>query len=539
MSTCVYADFILKNVPRAITQIDRDPHSPTYGSCDRNFWHLKIRDFSSAILQQNCLTLSLLYSVDFEGNLYYQNENIKNWAEASVYFWGGIQLKDGSFNEYYPHEHGFPPTAFSLFGVCETYKRLGMKDNKLLAKFEKTARYLVSHIESQALNQEIASITALFSVYSLTGSEWIRKGLDNKLERVLSLQTKEGWFPEYGGADLGYLSVSLDMLAEYYIMSHDTRMVEPIHRMIGFIKYFVHPDSTVGGEYGSRNTTYFLPFGIEAALTLENRDAAAIKERLYCHSMKDNPFFMDAVDDRYITHYVIHSFLRAMVLEKQSVQTVEPTILPCFSDHCRYFDESGMVSITEDRYHAIVSLKKGGVIKLWNSDREMFADCGYRVNYGNGRVAATNWIDPDYQYNVSEKTMDVSGKMNLISLKVPSPALHAGLRIVSFFLGSKIIGFLKKTIIFVDKHTNVTFKRSISFEDEHVYIADFFESPDDFCLVRACNMSLRHVASGKFFAATDLMSQDDTVFPCAKKIRILTDFSIHDGRTLCRYEKLE
>ena len=46
--------------------------------------------------------------------------------------------------------------------------------------------------------------------------EWILTGLNKKLERILQLQSEEGWFPEYGGADIGYLSVSLDMLAEYY-----------------------------------------------------------------------------------------------------------------------------------------------------------------------------------------------------------------------------------------------------------------------------------------------------------------------------------
>ena len=140
-----YADFVLKNAPRVITQIDRDPNSKTYGSCDRNFWHLKTRDFSSAILQQSGLVLALLYSNDFEGNVYYKNENIKEWAVATVYYWAKVQLKDGSFNEYYPHEHGFPPTAFSLFSACEIYKKLKLKDEMLVSKMAKTAHYLVAY----------------------------------------------------------------------------------------------------------------------------------------------------------------------------------------------------------------------------------------------------------------------------------------------------------------------------------------------------------------------------------------------------------
>ena len=47
----MYRDYIRKKLPLVLTQIDRDRHSKTYGCCDRNFWHLKIRDFPSAILQ--------------------------------------------------------------------------------------------------------------------------------------------------------------------------------------------------------------------------------------------------------------------------------------------------------------------------------------------------------------------------------------------------------------------------------------------------------------------------------------------------------
>ena len=33
----------------------------------------------------------------------------------------------------------------------------------------------------------------------------------------------------------------------------------------------------------------------------------------------------------------------------------------------------------------LLSLKKGGVIKVWKDKKEIFIDCGYRVNYGKGK----------------------------------------------------------------------------------------------------------------------------------------------------------
>ena len=43
-----YAD---RQVARILTQMDRDPQSPTFGCFDRNYWHYKIRDYPSSILQ--------------------------------------------------------------------------------------------------------------------------------------------------------------------------------------------------------------------------------------------------------------------------------------------------------------------------------------------------------------------------------------------------------------------------------------------------------------------------------------------------------
>ncbi len=108
-----YLTLAIQIAPRILSQIDRDPDSPTYGCCDRNFWHYKIRDFPSAILQQAGFGLALLYKFKNSQNPYYNKPQIKEIAFATVRFWSKIQHRDGSFDEYWPNEHGFPPTAFT------------------------------------------------------------------------------------------------------------------------------------------------------------------------------------------------------------------------------------------------------------------------------------------------------------------------------------------------------------------------------------------------------------------------------------------
>ena len=516
----MYSEYVLKMAPKVLTQVDRDKHSKNFGDCDRNHWHLKIRDFSSAILQQTGLTLALLYTVDFPGNRFYQKEVVREWAVGTVYYWKAIQLKDGSFNEYYPHEHGFPPTAFSLYAMCEVYKRLNMQDESILQAFIKTARYLTTHIEKKAYNQELASITALYSVYTILKEDWILDGMNQKLERILKLQSQEGWFSEYGGADIGYLSVSLDMLAEYYWMSRDEKVLEPLNRVIDFLKYFVHPDGSVGGEYASRNTVYFLPNGLQVMSNLGNRDATAMLQFLYQNSEKDF-YFLDAVDDRYFSHYLLHSFMRAIEKSKGGEsKAVFASKLPFEYDQECYFAEAGLFSCTRGDVYMIVGASKGGVCRIFKNEKECFADYGYRVKLDEGKVAATNWQSADYHIEYEACRIKISGNMNLVKQKIATPIMLTGLRVVSAIVGNKIIGMLKKLIILVDKKTDISFERMIFLQKDKIVIDDLVSSPEAIQLECADSFSLRHVASGKFFSLTDIGCHSRAQYPDVRNIRI-------------------
>lgn len=526
MMNSMYTDFILKNTPRIITQVDKDVDSATYGSCDRNHWHLRIRDFDSAILQQTGLALTLLYQIDFSGNIYYHNDNMKKWAVATLYHWAKIQLRDGSYNEYYPSEHGFPPTAFTLYSACEIYLRFKLDDPYLKGKISNTARYLCRTVEENAYNQEMASITGLYNAYRVLDEQWVLDGCEKKLQRILSLQSPEGWFPEYGGADLGYQSVMFDMLCEYYTLSGDERIVQPIGKIVEFMKYFVHPDSTVGGEYGSRNTTYFLPNGLEVAIKLGFLDAAAIKQKLYS-TTSDYAYFMDAVDDRYLSHYLMHSFLRALEKEQKNIPTAPIPLLPYENAETRFFNHSGLLAYNNDCYTAIVGLQKGGVIVVFDKKSSRFIDCGYRVSYGKSTAATTNWQDSSYKFSFSGNHAEVQGQMNKIHLKSSTPILLMGLRVVSLLVGRRIIKYLKSKLIFVDEHVDIRFERKIDFEDESITITDHLNSPTSVRYEAADNMSMRLVASGKFFSLTDLLAKrkdlkNGTTMTVIRKVNVRT-----------------
>ena len=61
----LFAREAIGQIPKILTLLDRNPHSPTYGCFDRNFWHYKIIDFPSGMAQEFVWPLTLAYHTNF------------------------------------------------------------------------------------------------------------------------------------------------------------------------------------------------------------------------------------------------------------------------------------------------------------------------------------------------------------------------------------------------------------------------------------------------------------------------------------------
>ena len=53
----------------------------------------------------------------------------------------------------------------------------------------------------------------------------------------------------------------------------DKRINDALVKIIEFLSNFIHPDGTVGGEYGSRSTSFLAPHGF--AFNIDNTDLAS------------------------------------------------------------------------------------------------------------------------------------------------------------------------------------------------------------------------------------------------------------------------
>ncbi|MBI4437322.1 MAG: hypothetical protein HY590_07920 [Candidatus Omnitrophica bacterium] len=253
-----FRQIVLSQIPRLLGLGDRDPFSETYGCFDRVFWHYRLIDFPNARFQEACWPLSLLYRHSFEGNLYYQNEKVRQWTEAAIRFWASHRHRDGSLDEAYPNERGFCVTAFSTFAVTEAMLLLQIR----VPNLEKTGRWLLGHDQPFVANQMAASAVALLNLYQLTNEKRYLRASQERISTLLSSQDETGFFPEYGGADIGYLSLTLACLAHYWRQTKEGPLWESMGRALKFLEERVEEDGHYDYRQTSRKTQFLYSYGL-------------------------------------------------------------------------------------------------------------------------------------------------------------------------------------------------------------------------------------------------------------------------------------
>jgi hypothetical protein len=255
-----FCDLALSQVPRILGLGDRDRRSKTFGCFDRYYWHYRLLDFPNARFQEAALLLALLYGEDFPANIYHGKEKLLEWLQGTVGFWLGIRNGDGSVDEAYPYERSFCATAFSAYAVTES---LLLLDWEAPPTVERTADWLAKNENRTVSNQMAASAIALYNFYLLTGDVKYRSAAQDKVEALLQSQGETGCFPEYGGYDVGYQSVSLSLLAKYYLKAQDSALLGPMKKAVEFLEGKVGEDGNYDREGTSRRTQFLYPHGLE------------------------------------------------------------------------------------------------------------------------------------------------------------------------------------------------------------------------------------------------------------------------------------
>ena len=466
----LYATTALGQIPRLLGAIDRHPFHQTYGCLDRQFWHYRTIDFASEMYQEGVLPLALVAQHDFPGSRWQGQERLRELVIAGLKFTAKNAHRDGSCDDYYPFERALGSAVFSLAACTEAYRILDLHEPDVLAFFERRAKWLLLNDEAGRLaNHHALAALGLRRTAELTGGERFARGACHKVQQVLDWQHAEGWFEEYGGADPGYQTVTIDCLAKYRRLTSSAWLDTPLHRAVSFASHFMHPDDSYGGEYGSRGTYHFYPHGMEL-LAPTNSTAAALAEGFLRSLSSGTHAWFD--DDRLFSHR-LGNLLEAY-LDWQPSSAASDNSEPETSSSVRlsspsnstFLPAAGLWIVDEGPRKTVVSAARGGVFKQVD-ERGTHTDAGWVLETDQGRVAVSHWHDTTRNIEFTQQTdrasLTVAGPLCWSRHETATPTkqlvFRLGLLLVGRFCRTLIRRLLQRRLITGRRSAPIRFQR--------------------------------------------------------------------------------
>lgn len=382
---------VVPQVPRALALLDRDPGSPTCGCFDRPFWYYRtLVDFAGATWQQLVWPLAWLYRLRHPDNPYAGDGELLRAVDFGLRWWARIQHRDGSFDEWYRNEHSYCPTAFTTAAASEAMLLLG---DELSAEAraaaavacERAAAWLEPRFNPTVMNQNVAAGLALWNVGLLTSEQPWRQAAEAKFAQVAAAQRAEGWLPEYGGADFGYSTVALDLLAVADGRGAGTAVRPIAQKLIRFLVDVHGAGAGHPGRLGSRGTSHLFTFGashfasdLPAAATLADGWRSA-----YDAGLAAGPA---DIDDRYFAYFYLPHFALACSTDATAPATANQARLT-------HLPGAGFTIVRGDGWSVTVSARLGGALAVERADGPPCYFLGYELALASGSALASHHWD--------------------------------------------------------------------------------------------------------------------------------------------------
>lgn len=523
ISSDVYIEVVIKEIPKLLGLLDKNITSSTHGCFDREFWHYATSDTPSARKQEAVLTLALLFKLKHSKNPYFKSERVLEFIKAGLNYWTKIQEKNGSFNEWYPKENSFVATSFTLYAMTETLILLNIDDPKIKNSISKAAHWLINKKEERAMNQEAGSALALYNSYLITGDETFKIVSENKINNIYKKQDKEGWFIEYGGADIGYLSLAVDYLGKLYQKTNNKKLLDVLKKSCDFLSYFIHPDFTFGGVYGSRNTEYLIPHGFE--IIADKDKSALLLTSAIRESLKKQTYFPNSLDERYLSQ-ILYTWIQAH-MDSKNKYSKDWLFKKNFN---KDFENAGIYIFSNKNFYFVVNYKKSGVFKLYlKQKKKQVVDSGIFLKIRKKRFQSA-WFG-NSKFEIKNNRIKVSGNFVKYKSNKTSPFKYFLIRLFQYTFGriEKIGLFVKNKLrdflITKNKKERHWFERIIEFKNSKIVIIDTLKIGEiPYFIYYGGKIENIYVPSSNYFSISDL----DTIFSHKKsnspKISFKRDF---------------
>jgi hypothetical protein len=145
-------------------------------------------------------------------------ERTKRLALAALDYWSCQRNANGSANEWYRNEQSYCATAMGLHAASETLfvLRDELSESDMRSRcvsLQKSARWLAKRDNLLATNQRVASITGRYILGTLSNSPEMCRDAIGGLRHIEAAFADVGFLSEYGGMDIGYTLLSIDLFA--------------------------------------------------------------------------------------------------------------------------------------------------------------------------------------------------------------------------------------------------------------------------------------------------------------------------------------
>ena len=468
----IYIESLHRNLPRLLSSFNMDTCSPLAGVGDRLYWGWKIIDFPNGTFQGAVHGLAILTYL----NKLPFGITQKSMLKKIDYIVRGIEKiisKNGSLAEALPNESSFCVSALVASDVLAAKEIL----TKYLSKKQKAEwitiikpliKFLIKQDEYHGLisNHLASASLAMYRWHKITKDKKAEIRGKMWLERILQNQSSEGWFEEYGSADPGYQSWCITQLAQLHVLRPDLKLSKPLSRSLEFLTYAAHPDGSFGGNYGSRNTRFLLPGGLEIMKKV-NGNASALSKFAETGIREYKFVTLDSIDAGNLVP-IFNDYAIAAYYNKKVKKKAKPLILPHQKNNIKtWFSKSGWLVESGKGFYTIINFKKGGAYVHFKNSKERYEDPGFVVKSDNGKLftsfntKATN-IE---KLKFNSKEINVNFKLSIINYQYPKPIQFIILRILSLtffkslYIGNLIKKFLANYLIKKRKNSNVKVNR--------------------------------------------------------------------------------
>lgn len=502
---------------RAFGAQDTNPYSATAGCFDRRYWAWKLVDFPDATFQRLVLPLATLYCDT--GSRYRRQPEVLAAVRMGLAYATRVQHANGSFDQAFPFEQSYGATAFLLSPMLEATRLI---DEHLApgerAAIELTARraadFLCRHGERHGVISNHLAGAALSLV--VAADRFSEARFDDAASRLVAFllerQSPEGWWPEYDGADPGYQTLCVDYLSALAERRPSEGLARALDAAVEFLQWFVHPDGTFGGVYGSRRTSLVYLAGL-ARLAPRAPAAAAMCRTLAAAMARGDlagPAGMDAGNLAPMLTSTV------MALPHLDAASGHRTTLPCERPEAAVdFPEAGLHVRGTARYYAVAGVANGGTLTVFAGKPQRLAldDGGYVTELADGSRASTQATRRARAASIASDRIELTVPFVRMPSAVPTPARFVTLRLLNLTLMRSIaIGNWVKTrlvglLMAGGGEVSLTLTRRIVFGADAVEISDRIDSPRGLAL-RALTggqpFSSIHMASAGYFHAARL-----------------------------------